>query len=194
MWLLVNNICTKISDKQQIVFILPCGVNTLRLHEPDWSKKWQCGLVDMFAEYRSNNYIFWGKEQVLKSGYLSKWFRTNSESLRLELLARRPQEAKWLIKLSIESELHLLWFCIAYLCDWPTKPAPLSQPMWNKMKTNWDLHVGIFPCLALARFNCWLALCTVLVCCDWLKEMLWFWFYNCIIEHCSIKTDDKFFI
>ena len=88
MWLLVNNICTKLSDKQQIVCFLPCGVNTLRLQKPDWSKTWQ-RLVGMFAEYRPK-ISSEEKEQVFKSGYLSKCFsllkaqnRANSEKSRL---------------------------------------------------------------------------------------------------------------
>ena len=76
------------TNSRQFVFILPCGVNMLRLQKPDWSKKWQ-QLVDMFAEYRPK-ISSEEKEQVLKSGFLSKCFsllkarnRANSEKSRL---------------------------------------------------------------------------------------------------------------
>ena len=49
--------------------------------------------------------------------------------------------------LSVESKLHLLWFCITTLSDWLKKPVPLSQPITSKTKTNCDLLLQVFPML-----------------------------------------------
>ena len=37
----------------------------------------------------------------------------------------------------------LLWFCIATLCDWIKRLAPLSQPIRSKTKTNCDLPARV---------------------------------------------------
>ena len=41
--------------------------------------------------------------------------------------------------LRVESNLHLLWFCITMLSDLLKKLAPLSRPITSKTKTNCDL-------------------------------------------------------
>ena len=48
----------------------------------------------------------------------------------------------------------LLWFCIATLCDWLKKFAPLSHPKRSKTKTNRDLLARVFRRLAPATCSC----------------------------------------
>ena len=66
------------------------------------------------------------------------------------------------IILSVESNLHLLWFFITTLCDWLTKLAPLFKPMGNQIKTNRVLQqnkVGVLilcneqPTTSIFNFN-----------------------------------------
>ena len=48
-------------------------------------------------------------------------------------------------QLSVESNLHLLWFCFNKLCDWLQKLAPLFQPIYRINQTNRDLLACVYP-------------------------------------------------
>ena len=83
--------------------------------------------------------------------------------------------------MSVESNLGLHWLCFTTLCDWSGKPAPLSQPIRCKAKTNRELVTRIFP--RLKTFTCIycefsLAPCEIFLCSDWPLWLPWFWFYD----------------
>ena len=66
------------------------------------------------------------------------------------------------------------------LRDWLKRFAPLFHPIRSKTKTNCviasraslQLHV------TCNYFEFWLVHCIVCVLCDWLEQLLWFWFYD----------------
>ena len=75
----------------------------------------------------------------------------------------------------------LIGFAITTLRDWLKIFAPLFHPIRSKTKTNCDALACIFPRFASATcnyFEFWLVHCIVRVLCDWLEQLLWFWFYG----------------
>ena len=78
--------------------------------------------------------------------------------------------------------LKVIGFAFATLHDWLKKFAPIFHPIGSKTKTNRDSLACVFPRFASA--NCsyfeyfWLVHCIVHVLCEWLEQLLWFWFYD----------------
>ena len=93
-----------------------------------------------------------------------------------------------IFQLSVESNLCLLWFGFATLCDWLEKLAPLSQPMGgSKTKTKRDSLTCVFPRLAPVNCICfqfWLVL--ILVRLFWLARVVGLVFSGCY--DAQIKT------
>ena len=56
--------------------------------------------------------------------------------------------------LSAESNLRLLWFCIASFIDWLKKLAPLSQPIRSKTKATRGSLAQVFPRFVSATCYC----------------------------------------
>ena len=75
----------------------------------------------------------------------------------------------------VESIPRLHWFCFS----WPSKPAPISQPITCKTKSH-DLVTRVFPCFT--QFVCftlssyWLLIKVFFFSSDGLFWWLWFWF------------------
>ena len=69
-----------------------------------------------------------------------------------------------------------LFFCTILLCDWPRKPASLSQPIRFKIKTNCDpthfLHLR-----AVFYFLLWVLILVIFPPYDWLFYVIWVYFY-----------------
>ena len=75
----------------------------------------------------------------------------------------------------------VIGFAITMPHDWLKKLAPHFHLIRSKTKTNRDSLARIFPRFASATCNYyefWLAHCNVYGFCDWLKWLLWFWFYD----------------
>lgn len=71
-----------------------------------------------------------------------------------------------------EWKLHLLWFCVVSLRDWPAKFNQWSQAKRKPIAT---CNAQIFPRFAPATCNCFvflLARRAVCVCCDWSENLL----------------------
>ena len=84
-------------------------------------------------------------------------FHMNGFAPRLVLKQRQRVTRKWPISgfhLSVESDSHLLWFCIITLSDWFKKLAPLSRPIRSNIKTNRDSLAHFFPRFVPAACLC----------------------------------------
>ena len=109
--------------------------------------------------------------------------------VKLELLDQKHGELLYLkitilsgFQLSVESNSHLLWFCVTTLSDWFKKLAPLSQPIRSKTKTAIVTRSHTF-----SRASCRLLVFSSSF--DWFtglsvsfvigqSDYFWFWFYD----------------
>ena len=76
---------------------------------------------------------------------------------------------------------------------WLKRFAPLFHPIRSKTKTNWT-RPCIFPRFASATCNYYefrLVHCIFSVFCDWLAQLLWFWFYDTLLKT-ALSTEGQF--
>ena len=75
----------------------------------------------------------------------------------------------------------VIGFAITMQHDWLKKLAPHFHPIRSKTKINRNSLARVFPRFASAKCNYyefWLVYCNVYGFGDWLKWLLWFWFYD----------------
>lgn len=91
------------------------------------------------------------------------------ENLRVIIMIRCQQSSGF--QLIVESKFH---FALLHLCQ-------LFQPMKSKTKTNCNLYAfphALRQLHVFASNSDWLCRRVIVVCCDWLKSVLWFRFYS----------------
>lgn len=104
-----------------------------------------CMLILVFCRVW---HIAYFSQQSLVPWDFTRWIQCISVSLNLYFVT-----LYWSgFYLTVESSLHLVWFCITSLSDWLIKFTPLSQPYRCKINTNDDSLVHIFQHLASATY------------------------------------------
>ena len=86
----------------------------------------------------------------------------------------------WIERSSFECR-KVIAFAFATLHNWLKKFVPIFHPIRSKTKTNRGSFARVFPHCVSATcnfFEFWLVHCIACVLCDWLEQLLWFWFYD----------------
>ena len=124
-----------------------------------------------------------------------------SSQLRLPLLcpryATQTSEPACRLERFLFECRKVIGFALSAPYDWLKTLAPLFHPIGNKTETTCDVFACIFPRFASATcyyFEFWLVHCIVCVLCDWLEQLLWFWFYDTQLKttlFAGSKTSDR---